>query len=198
MKITAIKAQVKNANRVSVFVDLKYSFSLNLDQLLQEKLKKDLEIDENRVEALQKLSDEGKLKQRVLDWLMIRPHSTKEFRDYMYKKKAEKDLSEAWIEEFTAKRYLDDKSFAEWFAEQRVHKNKSQRAIESELRAKGISVDVIREVLGSSQVDNKEAIKALIQKIGNRPRYRDRKKLITYLLGKGFNYSDIKEVLEDS
>ena len=35
MKITAIKAQVKNPERVSIFVDDKYSFSLSLDELVE-------------------------------------------------------------------------------------------------------------------------------------------------------------------
>jgi hypothetical protein len=33
MKITAIKQQVKNPERVSVFIDEKYEFSLSLDEL---------------------------------------------------------------------------------------------------------------------------------------------------------------------
>jgi hypothetical protein len=33
MKITAIKQQVKNPERVSIFVDGKYEFSLSLDEL---------------------------------------------------------------------------------------------------------------------------------------------------------------------
>ncbi|MCA9324234.1 hypothetical protein KC992_04000, partial [Candidatus Saccharibacteria bacterium] len=99
MKITQIKQQVKNPERVSVFVDGKYSFSLTLDQLLSEKLKKDIELETERVKQLVKLSDEGKIRARALEWLLTRPHSTREFRDYLYRKKAEKDLIEKLVEE---------------------------------------------------------------------------------------------------
>ena len=46
MTITKISAQVKNPDRVSIYIDGVYSLSLNLDQLLVEKLKFGLELDE--------------------------------------------------------------------------------------------------------------------------------------------------------
>lgn len=42
MKITALKAQIKNPERVSVFVDGKYSFSLTINEVIDQKIKKDL------------------------------------------------------------------------------------------------------------------------------------------------------------
>lgn len=202
MIITAIKQQIKQANRVSVFVDGKYSFSLTLDQLLDEKLKKGDELDELRIKQLKKLSDEGKLKQRALEWLLMRPHSTREFRDYMYRKKAEKDLIEAWVEDFTNKKYLDDESFARWFAENRRRKNKSNRAIQSELMSKGISPVTIQSIVttldendSSSDKTENEALILIVNKLRKRPRYQDDQKLIQNLLGKGFRYGQIKEAL---
>src|SRR5438132_333467 len=105
MKITAIRSQVKNPERVSIFVDGKYSFSLSLNELVTEKLKNDEEIDGSRLKKLKKLSEDGKVKMRALAWVMNRPHSTREFRDYMFRKKADPALAEDLIEEFTAKKY---------------------------------------------------------------------------------------------
>lgn len=200
MKITAIKAQIKSDNRVSIFVDGKYSFGLTLDQLLEQKLKKGHELDQHDVQNLKKLSDEGKLKQRTLEWVLGRPPSTKEFKDYLYQKKADKDLIEAWVVEFTDKKYLDDKAFAVWFAENRRRKNKSDRAIKSELYSKGITSVTIQSVV--TELDNdedeseKEALKAIVNKLTDRPRYQDEQKLKSYLISKGFSYTYIKEVLE--
>jgi regulatory protein len=203
MKITTIKAQVKSENRVSMFIDGKYSFSLTLDQLLEEKLKKNDELDENRIKALKKLSDEGKLKQRTLEWVLGRPHSTKEFRDYLYKKQADKELIEAWVEEFTVKQYLNDESFARWFAEGRRRKNKSSRAIVAELYAKGVSAVTIKSIVKELEATNstnekfeEQALDNLVNKLRNRPRYQDERKLTTYLIGKGFSYGDIKKVIQ--
>jgi regulatory protein len=201
MKITAIKAQVKSDSRVSVFLDGKYSFSLTLDQLLDLKLKKGLEVDDGQAKQFKKLSDEGKLKQRALEWLMGRPHSTREFRDYLYRKQAEKDLIEAWAEEFTAKGYLNDADFARWFADVRRRKNKSARAITAELFSKGVAPATIQNIISELEIsdDSKksetEALNDLMTKLKGRSRYQDQQKLIAYLISKGFKYSDIKEAL---
>jgi len=204
MKLTAIKAQVKSDSRVSVFLDGKYSFSLTLDQLLDLKLKKGLDIDENQVKQFKKLSDEGKLKQRAIEWLMGRPHSTREFRDYLYRKQAEKDLIEAWVEEFTTKGYLNDADFARWFADGRRRKNKSARAITAELFSKGVSPVTIQSIITELEISDdtkkseKEALDELINKLRNRSRYQDQQKFIAYLISKGFKYSDIKQALSDN
>jgi regulatory protein len=130
---------------------------------------------------------------------MGRPHSTREFRDYLYRKKAEKDLIEKLVEEFTEKKYLNDENFARWFAELRARKNKSARAIKSELASKGISPDTIQSVVTELGTDEgeKEALIKLVNKLSTRPRYAaDPNKLTANLISKGFRYSDIKEVLE--
>lgn len=196
MKITAIKAQVKNANRVSIFVNGKYSFSLTLDQLLSEKLKKSDDIDELRVKQLKKLSDEGKLKQQALEWLLNRPHSEREFRDYLYKKQIDKDLIFSLVEEFTEKGYLNNAEFARWFAENRRRKNKSDREITSELASKGIDRVTIQSIVTGLEGDENTALKEKIAKLQTRSRYQEEKKLIAYLISKGFRYSDIKSELE--
>jgi len=199
LKITQIKQQVKNLDRVSIFLDGKYTFSLTLDQLLNERLKKEDELDEQRVKELKKLSDEGKIRARALEWLLSRPHSTREFRDYLYRKKAEKDHIEALVEEFTDRKYLNDEAFAKWFTELRQRKNKSSRAIKSELFSKGISPVTIQNIVTDNDGVSyeTEALINLVNKLSTRPRYSDSNKLTAYLIGKGFSYGNIKQVLSD-
>lgn len=196
MKITALKAQVKNPERVSVFVDHAYTFSLTLNEVLEHKLKKETEITEADIAAFKKLSEDGKLRTRAYEWLMGRPHSTKELRDYLYKKKTDKDLQEKLIAEFTQKGVLSDERFAEWSAERLLRKNKSSRAIANELRAKGIDSVTIQSIVSREEISDRESLVVLIQKLQTRSRYADQKKLIAYLQTKGFSYSDIKSALE--
>jgi regulatory protein len=196
MTITAIKQQVKSPERVSLFVDGKYSFSLTLDQLLAEGLKVGLEIDEPRLVTLKRLSAEGKLRMRALEWLMTRPHSIREFRDYLRRKDADADLVDGWVEEFITRRYLDDNKFAEWFIEQRrEHRHRSNRAIRAELAAKGIDRSLVAELMESSTDDEASALKALIEKKRRSPRYRDDAVLMAYLVRQGYGYSVVKDAL---
>lgn len=56
MIVTSLKEQVKNKDRVSVFVDSKYSFSLTISELLDTKLKVGQEIDEVKLKSLKNLA----------------------------------------------------------------------------------------------------------------------------------------------
>ena len=79
-------------------------------------------------------------------------------------------------------------------------KNKSNQAITSELLAKGVPKDIIQKKLAEIRTneDEKKSLSELIEKLKNRSRYTDEKKLIQYLLSKGFSYQDIKEVISES
>lgn len=193
MKITALKAQVKNLERVSIFVDSKYTFSLTINEVIKHKLKKDQDVTEADIETYKKLSADGKLRARAYEWLMGRAHSTKELKDYLYKKKTDSDLQQKLILEFTEKGILSDQRYAQWAAERLMRKNKSHRAIANELRAKGIDVQTIQQAMADQPSDDTGHLNILIAKLQTRPRYSDPKKLMAYLVSKGFSYQDIKE-----
>lgn len=197
MRVTAIKQQVKNPERASIFIDGKYSFSLGLNDLVAEKLKVGMELDEPALAALKKKSDDGKLKMRSLEWVLGRPHSIREFRDYLRRKKAEPEFVEKLIEEFLKRGYLDDKKFAVWWLEKQVRKQKSNRAVEFELRGKGVDGEVIAEVMASNSESEDERLKITVEKLRGRARYQDPQKLTAYLVGKGYSYSLVKEVLSE-
>ena len=196
MKITAIKQQVKNPERVSIFVDELYSFSLSLSELVDQKLKKGLELSDADIKRLKKLSEDGKLKLKTLNWLLMRPHSEREFKDYLKRKKADSELIESWTLEFRRRSYLDDEAFAKWFSENRQRKNKSNRSIKSELFSKGVDREVINAVLDNEEISEQERLKELIDKKQKASRYKDDPlKLAKYLVGQGFNYYLVKEYL---
>jgi len=195
MTITAIKQQIKNPERVSIFVDGKYGFSLSLAELADARLTNNQELSPGEVKKFKQLSADGKLRQRALEWLLNRPHSAREFNDYMYRKKADPKLTEKLAEEFSDKGYLDDAKFADWLSEMRQRQGKSNRAIRSELFKKGVGREVIEARLADS-ADETERLKKLIAKKRKSTRYKnDPLKLAQYLVGQGFNYSLVKETL---
>lgn len=196
MRITAIKQQVKNPERVSVFVDGKYEFSLSLDQLLQQKLKQGDELDKADVKRFKKISADGKLRMRATEWLLSRPHSQRELRDYLFRKKAEAELIESFINDLSKRGHLNDKKFGEWFVELAKRRSKSNRAIRVGLFKKGLSRELIDELLAASPDDEAARLKVLIEKKRKAPRYRnDPLRLAKYLTSQGFSYSLVKEQL---
>lgn len=197
MKITALKQQVKNPQRVSLFVDGKYNFSLSIIQLADHKLKNGHELSESEVKKFKKISDDGKIATRALEWVLNRPHSIREFRDYMYRKKAESELTDKLIQQFGDKGYLSDELYAEWLFDLRSRAGKSNRAIESELFSKGVDREVVAGILEAEQDTEGERLRTLIAKKRNLSRYKDDPiKLTKYLTSQGFNYELVKKELE--
>jgi len=196
MKITAIKQQVKNPERVSIFVDGKYEFSLSLDELVKYKLKNNDELDKADLKKFKKISADGKLRARALEWLLNRPHSEREFRDYLYRKKTEPEQIDSLVNDFTEKGYLDNVKFALWFTELQARRGKSDRAIKAELFKKGIGRELADETMPESAGDESQRLKAMIDKKRRLSRYKnDPQKLAKYLTAQGFSWQDVKQQL---
>ncbi len=197
MKVTKLSVQVKNPERVNVFLDGTYSFSLTIDQVLEHKVKKNLELDEQEVKKFEKLSLDGKLRQRALEWLLIRPHSEKEVMDYFKRKNVDVEQARGWLDEFITRGFQSNLSFAEWWIDQRRSKQKSQQFIRQELRQKGIDSTIIQSLLSEEPEGDKTALTTLIEKKQKQIKYQDNQKLTAYLLRQGYRYSDVVEALAD-
>ena len=196
MKITSIKQQVKNPERVSISVDGKYEFSLSLDELVKYRLKNDDELSQAEVKKYKKISADGKLRARSLEWLLNRPHSEREFRDYLYRKKIEPEQIQSLVDEFTNKGYLDNAKFAQWFTELQSRRGKSDRAIRAELFKKGIGRELADNTIPENAGEETQRLRAVIQKKSQLSRYKnDPDKLIRYLVGQGFSWQAVKEEL---
>ncbi|MBO7718399.1 RecX family transcriptional regulator, partial [Candidatus Saccharibacteria bacterium] len=172
-KITNLKQGVKNPNRVNVFLNEKYEFSLDVSQIVDYKLKVGLEITLEKLNELKSASEFGKLYQRTLEWVLLRPRSVKEVKDYLYRKlrasssgsssrdssqgscsirrRSSEDMSkfsDEIILRLISKGYIDDEKFAEYYVENRfVKKGISKKRLGMELVEKGISRETIERVL---------------------------------------------------
>jgi regulatory protein len=209
MKITALKMQVRDKDRVNVFVDGKYRFSLDITQVAELGIKNGAEYSEEELTELENESQFGKLYTRALEYALIRPRSQREMRDYLYrktrdtrtktgniKKGVSTELTERVFQRLFDKSYLNDEKFARFWVENRnVRKGTSLRKLQSELQAKGVASTTIQEVLGDTdRTDIDELRKVIAKKAG---RYDDEQKLMMYLARQGFRYDDIKEALRE-
>lgn len=197
MKITELKQGVKNPNRVNVFVDGKYEFSLDVAQVVDFKIKVGMEISPEQLLEFKKASEFGKLYQRALEWVLTRPRSEKETRDYLNKKIFEKKLDKKYIDTITErlkeKGFLSDFEFAKWYVENRfVKKGVSLKRLKMELMKKGVASEIIEEVLNSSERNDEEEILKIIAK--KRAKYDD-EKLTQYLCRQGFSYQLVNELV---
>lgn len=214
MKITALTSQQKDPNRINVMVDGVYRFSLDISQIVSLGVKVGREYSEKELSEIEGESQFGKLYARALEYCLMRPHSEREVRDYLWRKtratkyKSRKtgeikeregyavELVERVFGKLVEKSYVNDESFARFWVENRNQtKGASRRKLEAELRAKGVSQEIIaRELSATDRNDDDELQKVIAKK---RNRYQDEQKLMQYLARQGFGYDDIKRALSD-
>lgn len=209
MKVTGITAQQKDKDRVNIMIDGKYRFSLDILQVGDLGLRVGKEYSEEELIELEEESQFGKLYTRTLEYCLMRPHSSREVRNYLYKKTRDTrtrtgaikkgvslELTERVFDRLSQKGYIDDEKFTKFWIENRnVRKGTSLRKLIAELRSKGVDQTIIdRHVSDSSRSDEDELKKVIAKK---QSRYTDPQKMMQYLARQGFSYDDIKEALSE-
>ena len=215
MKITDISLQVRNPDRVNVSVDGKYRFSLDILQVTELGIKIGREYSEEELVELENESQFGKLYARALEYTMMRPHSVKEVRDYLWRKTrttrvrvpdsneyrerpgVSQEIADRVYNRLAQKGYLNDENFARYWVENRnTRKGISKRKLIAELRTKGVDSVVIEQALQNSPREEKDDLRNILEK--KRHKYDDEQKLIAYLMRQGFPYDAVRDALADS
>lgn len=214
MKITSISIQAKNPDRVNISVDGSYRFSLDVYQVVELGIKIGNEYSEEELSELETESQFGKLYARALEYCLMRPHSSKEVKDYLWRKtratkyksrsgeiKERQGVSQAVADRVHArlveKGYVDDEKFARYWIENRNQtKGSSLRKLVNELRVKGVGQAVIEQALEQTERADEDEIKKIIAKKAKK--YPDQQKLIQYLARQGFSYDAIKQALSEA
>lgn len=197
--VTDIKTQLKNPNKVSIFLDSKYAFSLTIAQLTDfPELKLNAELTASQVKGFKKLSSFTNLYLNLLNLIYRRPRSEKEIRDKLRLKKLEPEETEDLIAKLKSQNHLNDTNFATWWVQSRKSsKPISSLKLKAELAQKGIAADIISTVL-EQEFNSTDELNSLLNLISKkRDKYSDEGKLIAYLASKGFKYSDIKNALSN-
>ena len=195
--ITKISPAAKTAGRYNVFVNDKFSFSLDEVQLVNSGLKKGKVLSSEEYLSQKNDSDFGKNYVRALDLISRRIRSEKEIRDYGFKKKWSENVTEKVIERLYERGYLNDEKFAKSFVDARANlRNFSKRKMEIELIKKGIEKEIREQILCENEnFDESESLKNMVAKKWNR--YENDQKLIAYLARQGFNFDDIKNAIKE-
>ncbi len=199
MKITAIKQQVKQQGRYSIFVEGKYSFSLSEAALLDSKLASGQELTEVQVREFKQLSVDDKLYNRALRYAAMRPRSNWEIESYLQRKKADPLLAQQIVNKLSKIGLLEDTAFARsWIASRRLLKPVSRRRLIQELRQKRVPDEVTEAALAEDETDELATLRELIERKRKQSKYQDNLKLMQFLARQGFNYDDIKTVLSEA
>lgn len=193
MKVTAIKQQVKRADRYSIFVDEKYAFSLSEAELIARGIHSGQELSREELAKFREISKLDKVYGLVLRLIVRRPRSEKELRDYFKRKNQDESAAQTILNKLSNIGLLNDEDFARrWVGSRRLLKPVSKRRLVRELRQKGITNEIIDKTLAEDQTTDLDTLKELIERKRKQTKYQDTTKLIQYLARQGYNYDDIK------
>lgn len=199
MRISAIKQQVKRADRYSIYVDEKYSFSLSDSALLESRLVTGQELTEAEVKELKQKSADDKVYSLALRYVALRSRSRYELETYLKRKDAPPPLIDTILGRLEGYGYVNDESFARnWVDNRRLLKPVSRRRLIMELKQKHVSEEVIRIVLEDDQTSDRDTLRELVARKRRQTKYQDDTKLLQYLARQGYGYDDIKSVLSGS
>ncbi len=199
--VTAIQSQVRDPDRVSVFIDGEFTIGIARDVAEDFGLYKDQVLDEALLADLLARNLLARATTAALNFLAYRPRSEGEIRRKLQQGK----YPEATIEQVIAKlrdwRYVDDEDFARrWIENRSAHRPRGARLLAQELKAKGIDAGVMNEALEGADLD--EAADALTiarqrwrQLHDLEPAVRDRR-LTGFLGRRGYGFDVIRSTLD--
>ncbi|AGX43756.1 recombination regulator RecX [Clostridium saccharobutylicum] len=202
-KITKIEIQKRNKERINLFLDGEYAFSLSLELMYKEGLKVNQEVDINILKTLAKKESYIRCKESALKIIERNYKTEKEVRDKLKLKGYEEDDIDSSIEFLKNYNFLNDCNYTKAFIKDKINIQGSQK-IKYNLIKKGISKEIVQEQLSSINKDD-EKITALnlakkklnIIKKSENDEYKISGKLYRFLISKGYGYDIVKEVVKE-
>ncbi len=195
-KITALRVQKKNKNRVNVYVDGQFAFGLAAIEAA--KLHRGQYLTDEDIVRLREQDTRETAYEQALDFLSYRPRSEAEIRRYLYKKQVPPAIQEAVIARLKRVGLLDDYAFARYWVENREQfKPRGRYALRSELRQKGLSDEAIAAALENLD-EEASAYRAAQQRVRrwSHLEYQPfRQKLGAYLRRRGFAFETVEAVV---
>lgn len=172
-----------------------FLFSIDAETLVRRCVCEDMELDADALADLRGESDARKATEKALTYLGMRDHSGKELYDKLCVK-FDAHTSAAAVAEVTRMGLVDDAAFAAHRAASLARQKKSTREIQRQLLQKGVSRDIVAEVLDDLQPEDEDACYALIQKMYLRKlEAGETQKVMAALARRGFSYGDSKRAI---
>lgn len=200
MQITKI---VRKGGNVEIHLEDGSKFLVTDEFVLSKGLRKDDRIDDNYLNQLENENNYLLINNSALRLISRRSHSKFELKVKLLKKKFEIERIQKVLSDLEDKGYLDDQKFAEELVSERLNRKKDGiNKIRNSLYQKGVKKEIIESVL-ESEIDENEMIESAIKLAEKKIKLlsnvedtmKKKQKLISFLSNKGFNFDQIKVVL---
>ena len=192
-------------------MDNEYKFSCSFNFVLKEGLFIGMEVEKEQLQQLKEAAAKTILEQKLTEYAFRNKYSEKELRQklktYSMKKFGfelnQKDF-EAKLKDLEKSNIYNPQNIISNFINLYIEKKKGQRFIQSKLFSKGFDKELIQKLLEEKDTRNYlDPLKEFLQK--KKPslekkakdKYDLRQRLIKAAMGRGFDYSLIKSVVDE-
>ncbi len=201
-KITEIKENKRNKDRVSIFTDEGFLFACEKELIYKHHIKKGDPVDEKILKDLIAEDDYIKAREIGLRQLESSFKTEKQIKDKLAEKGFDEDIIEQVLEKFREYNLVDDHKYTEMFLKEKLRSRGLKKAT-YELYQKGISKELVAEVseeintfaLEEESCRAHGAKKYAQLKSKETDRYKLKNKLFTFLSSKGYDYDLINDVM---
>ena len=196
-KITALKVQKKNQQRVNVFLDGEFAFGLS--HIVAGWLHIGQKLEDEKIVQLKDEDEQEINYQHAIRFLGYRMRSNSEIKKHLEQQGTSEVTVESVINRLVRNGLLNDNQFAQlWVDNRNEFRPRSHRMLFVELNRKGIHPDIINQVLEDTISDEELVLKAAenqVRKYRNLEWKDFQRKLSSYLARRGFSYAVINPVV---
>lgn len=196
-KITALKVQKKNQQRVNVFLDGEFAFGLS--HIVAGWLHIGQKLEDEKIVQLKDEDEQEINYQHAIRFLGYRMRSNSEIKKHLEQQGTSEVTVESVINRLVRNGLLNDNQFAQlWVDNRNEFRPRSHRMLFVELNRKGIHPDIINQVLEDTISDEELVLKAAenqVRKYRNLTWQDFQRKLSSYLARRGFSYAVINPVV---
>ena len=203
-KITALRAQAKDSQRVNVFVDGEFAIGISLTTITKTGLHVGKQLSAEEFAKLEQTESGDKAYLAALRFLEARPRSIAEVRARLGRKDFAPEAIDAAIARLAELELLDDAAFARYWVENRVaYRPRGAGALRDELRRKGIDADVTAELLNDTALAGDESASAwglargaLHKYAGSQDRNAFTRRMGSFLQRRGYTFEVIRPIVD--
>ena len=200
--ITSVSVQKRDPNRVSVFVDKRFSFGIPADLVFELGLRNGVELTQELLDTCLVRDQRYRARRKALDLLAYRPRTRAELASRLARAGFEPDVTEYALERMDALGYIDDEAYGRTYARERlVNRGFGPRRVVTELGKRGIPRATAERLVAELSGERSEQDDAYRQALSIATRLeretdvtKRRRKLWSYLTRRGFGSDTVRAV----
>ncbi|MBM6838456.1 recombination regulator RecX [Clostridium saudiense] len=201
--ITKLEIGKRNKERINVYIDDEFAFSLSAEIVYKENLAPKQVIDIEKLTRLSREDEFMKCKNSALKIVERSYKTEKEIFNKLIAKEYSKESINRVIEFLIEYNLINDRNYVKMYVKDKL-KSQGKNKIKYNLKRKGISDELINEELSKIDYDDsKDGAIILAQKKYNElqrresDKYKLSQKLYRFLISKGYNYDLASDVMKE-